>query len=334
MGVFEIISKYYRDIHMDTPSHLTHCTTQTIPGKAFVDRPEYPAVWCGGQPPQSTKTEGFRPLTYLACPYTFKHDNPKVVHAVRAWRADQATRATAWLIKNYQWNVLSPITHSHPLHETGQCDGDWKFWEKIDREFIQCSTRIVVLMIDGWKTSVGVQAEIGIAKKSGLIVEYLVPLGDGAYFFIDRPDVYADLCPPDEVYSPAPDPVLNPEDANPKDLVGATKVPLWLVPPTAIAHCAMGMRNGAKKYGPYNWRTLKIRLSEYLSAIKRHLDDYQDGEELAPDSGVHHLGHAMAGCAIILDAMENGCLRDDRPPKGCTSAVLARFAEQIKADKK
>jgi hypothetical protein len=316
---------------MKTPSHLTHCTTETIPGKSFIERPDYPAEEQAMLDRRDARP--FRPLTYLACPYTFKHANPETARAVRTWRAHQATLATAWLIRGKQWNVLSPITHSHPLHEIGQCDGDWKFWEKIDREFIQCSQRMVVLMLDGWRISEGVQAEIKIAQEAGLPVEYLLPVSSGDFFFADDPDDYADFCIP-VVYESPTCASINPDDANPKDLVGATKVPLWLVPPAAIAHCAMAMRNGAKKYGPYNWRVLKIRLSEYLSAIKRHLDDYQDGEDLAPDSKIHHLGHAMAGCAIILDALETGCLKDDRPAKGATAEVLARMASQIKAEQK
>ena len=52
----------------------------------------------------------------------------------------------------------------------------------------------------------------------------------------------------------------------------------------------------------------------YLGAMKRHIDALLDGEDLAPDSGVHHLGHIAASCAIVLDAGKNGTLVDNRPP--------------------
>jgi hypothetical protein len=39
-----------------------------------------------------------------------------------------------------------------------------------------------------------------------------------------------------------------------------------------------------------------------------------NGEECAQDSGVHHLAHAMACLAILLDAKTCGKLNDDRPP--------------------
>ena len=53
----------------------------------------------------------------------------------------------------------------------------------------------------------------------------------------------------------------------------------------------------------------------YLGAMKRHIDALLDGEDLAPDSGVHHLGHIAASCAIVLDAGKHGTLVDNRPPQ-------------------
>jgi hypothetical protein len=53
-----------------------------------------------------------------------------------------------------------------------------------------------------------------------------------------------------------------------------------------------------------------------------------DGEELAADSGVHHLGHARACCNILLDAAENGFLVDNRPKKGKTSELIDRLTRK------
>jgi hypothetical protein len=49
----------------------------------------------------------------------------------------------------------------------------WEYWEKFDRAFIVASRALIVLTIDGWKDSVGVQAEIKIAKELGIPVDYL-----------------------------------------------------------------------------------------------------------------------------------------------------------------
>lgn len=73
------------------------------------------------------------------------------------------------------------------------------------------------------------------------------------------------------------------------------------------------MEDGADKYGLTNWREHQVSASVYYNAAFRHLAAWWDGEENAVDSGVHHLGHVMACCAIILDAQYTNQLNDDRP---------------------
>lgn len=100
---------------------------------------------------------------------------------------------------------------------------------------------------------------------------------------------------------------------NPKDLIGAKKVDLSLLPVIAIAHGAHAFMDGAKKYGPYNWRDYAVEARTYVAAAKRHLDAWLEREEFAKDSGVHHLGHVIACCAILLDAQAHQMMIDNRP---------------------
>lgn len=117
--------------------------------------------------------------------------------------------------------------------------------------------------------------------------------------------------------------VAEPDGANPKDLLGIKKARLDLVPPSLAISAAPAMALGAAKYGPYNWRTSAVKLSVYLGAIQRHLDAFRDGQDLDPESGYSHLGHAAAGLAIITDAAAIGMLIDDRPPAGGAAKLLA-----------
>jgi hypothetical protein len=112
-------------------------------------------------------------------------------------------------------------------------------------------------------------------------------------------------------------------DNNPKTMIGASKVPLHLVPPSAKHYLAMALADGARKYGPYNWRKAPISISVYKAALERHVDAFWDGEELAEDSKVHHLAHAMACIALMLDSISLGIINDDRPPSG-TAAILQK----------
>lgn len=121
---------------------------------------------------------------------------------------------------------------------------------------------------------------------------------------------------------------------NPKDLLGASKVSITKVPAVAILHTATAMMNGSEKYGPYNWRAKNVSAAIYIDAALRHLFSWFEGEEVAEDSGVHHLGHAMACCAILLDAQSNGNLVDDRPSVAAFKETIERLNKAIKEKKK
>lgn len=116
---------------------------------------------------------------------------------------------------------------------------------------------------------------------------------------------------------------------NPKDLVGRAKVNMALVPGTAIAHEAIAMMDGKKKYDAYNWRGRKVSAEVYIAAALRHIEDYYNGEDYASDSGAHHLGHARACLGIVLDATETGNLVDDRPPPAAISQLLERLNKVV-----
>jgi hypothetical protein len=99
---------------------------------------------------------------------------------------------------------------------------------------------------------------------------------------------------------------------NPKDLVGSKKISTTILPDTAIFHAGAAMMDGARKYGPFNWREAAVQGRIYLDAIKRHLALYAAGEDVAEDSGVLHLAHVIGCAAILIDAAIHGKLIDDR----------------------
>lgn len=112
---------------------------------------------------------------------------------------------------------------------------------------------------------------------------------------------------------------------NPKDLIGQNKSPLSLVPTSVIIHLAEVFRNGAIKYGKYNWRENKVVASIYIDAAMRHILAYLDGEDFAEDSKLLHISHAIGSLSVLLDALESDNLVDDRPTKGPAAELLKRF---------
>lgn len=101
---------------------------------------------------------------------------------------------------------------------------------------------------------------------------------------------------------------------NPKDALGIKKVPASCVPQTVMAEVALGMYEGARKYGRHNYRVIGVRASVYYDAARRHLDCWWEGENTDPDSGLNHVTKAIASLVVLRDAMIQGKLTDDRPP--------------------
>ena len=119
---------------------------------------------------------------------------------------------------------------------------------------------------------------------------------------------------------------------NPKDAIGRSKPGIHAIPPVALLHCGRGMEDGEVKYGLANWRLNEVSAAVYYNAAFRHFAAWWDGQQEAPDSGVHHLGHVMACCAIILDAEASGKLVDDRPSVPGTFAEMAAAMTRKKAE--
>ena len=104
-------------------------------------------------------------MIYLATPYT--HPD----RAVRLARFRAVNKAASLLMQQGHY-VFSPISHSHPIAEEGGLPTSWEFWEKYDIEVLKMCSQVIVLMIDGWKESKGVDAEIEIAKSLGIGIVY------------------------------------------------------------------------------------------------------------------------------------------------------------------
>ena len=106
-------------------------------------------------------------MIYLCSPYTH------VDAEVRQRRFEAACRAAAELIRMGK-TVFSPIAHSHAICRYG-LPVDWRYWEPHGRRFLETCDEVVVLTLNGWQTSVGVQAEIAIARELGKPVTFLDP---------------------------------------------------------------------------------------------------------------------------------------------------------------
>ena len=103
---------------------------------------------------------------YLAAPYSDK--DKKVMQE----RFEIVTKKVGELM-NQGHLVICPVTHYHPVAEMCELPRDWEYWKKIDMPIVEWVDEVWVLMIKGWKKSIGTQAEIQYARKLGKPVRYL-----------------------------------------------------------------------------------------------------------------------------------------------------------------
>lgn len=106
---------------------------------------------------EMAETDGY---FYLASPYS--HEERCVIQG----RVNEAERAVAWLTKQGV-AVFGAIHHSHPLVKYG-FDSTWNMWQSIDKKFMDSCKGIIVLCLNGWRESVGVNAELEYCAKKKL----------------------------------------------------------------------------------------------------------------------------------------------------------------------
>ena len=107
-------------------------------------------------------------MIYLASPYS--HPDP----VVRNQRFEEVCRLAATLMAQGK-HVFSPIAHTLPIALHGNLPTGWDYWESLDRFWIGVCDEVIAMMLDGWRESVGVRAEIAIARELGKPVTYFTP---------------------------------------------------------------------------------------------------------------------------------------------------------------
>jgi hypothetical protein len=77
------------------------------------------------------------------------------------------------------------------------------------------------------------------------------------------------------------------------------KLQYGLVPPLALKATVDVLTFGAEKYEPDNWKVVPDSKRRYFDALQRHVWAWKEGEQIDPESGKHHLAHALC-CLMFL----------------------------------
>lgn len=107
-------------------------------------------------------------IEYLATPYL--NDDEEVMQ----FRAEVSDIIFADLSNQGRY-IYAPISSCHHIAKKYDLPRDWQFWAGLDEEFVSISKTLLVITLPGWKESTGVTAEIKIAEREGIPIEYIDP---------------------------------------------------------------------------------------------------------------------------------------------------------------
>lgn len=108
-------------------------------------------------------------LKYIATPYS--HPDP----AVRIQRFKVVTVIAARL-RRRGYHVFSPITQGHVMASAAKLPLDWDYWQEDARLALAACNGLIIVTQRGWQESVGVQAEIEIAREMGMPIFKVQPI--------------------------------------------------------------------------------------------------------------------------------------------------------------
>lgn len=76
--------------------------------------------------------------------------------------------------------------------------------------------------------------------------------------------------------------------------------PRWsLLPAGCVAAVVRVLTFGSKKYADDNWKLVPDARKRYYDAMHRHIEAWWDGERADPETGEHHMAHAVC-CAFFI----------------------------------
>jgi hypothetical protein len=113
-------------------------------------------------------------LIYIAAPYTAKLADGSEDKDTIANRIREMSLCMEKLMRMGIKTCSPLLMHLLRLH-VSQLPGDWQYWGDYSEVMLKRCNRMIVLMIDGWQESTGVNAEYDIAMNEKIPLIYLDP---------------------------------------------------------------------------------------------------------------------------------------------------------------
>ena len=107
-------------------------------------------------------------LVYLAAPYSDDDSDVKEQRIANFCLVDAKLSLDGYY-------TVSPLLKSLLFRYTSKVPSTWDFWQGYGEELLKPCKKMFVIMLDGWEESEGVQAEINLANKYNVDIEYIDP---------------------------------------------------------------------------------------------------------------------------------------------------------------
>lgn len=85
-----------------------------------------------------------------------------------------------------------------------------------------------------------------------------------------------------------------------------------LLEPYALEQLAKVFTFGARKYADNNWLDRPMAWSRILASLHRHLNKFQQGEEIDPETGLSHAAHIAWNAMALVSYAKHCPEKDDR----------------------
>lgn len=79
-----------------------------------------------------------------------------------------------------------------------------------------------------------------------------------------------------------------------------TKPRMSLMPEGILDEMLAVLEHGSAKYSDDNWQAVPGAYTRYYDAAHRHINAWWNCEDRDPESGKHHLAHAMCCLAFLM----------------------------------
>ncbi len=104
-------------------------------------------------------------MIYLAAPYSHPNENIKAERMRRFYEIDANLNKAGYF-------TVSPLHKVETCKQGGLAD-DWNFWSEYSYKLLAICDAMMVITLDGWEQSVGLQAEIEYCNKNKIPVQYI-----------------------------------------------------------------------------------------------------------------------------------------------------------------